>query len=316
MHRNCTPVYDALGPAGENWEVNITRQACGRDETTTTLIRTPGGELRCVEALRWTYEYDAESSVVEYPIKSEVDLELMMRYQPPAAATDVDIVARAKAAVGEEGIVAPWVQGAFNLAAFYYRKLDDLLMDAVLNPAFYRRLMEYGYGRYWRFVQDLIDAGADVLSYSGNIANGKLVGASYFREHVAPFERQVIARIQAQGVPVLYHNCGYARRLIPLYPELGMAAYESLTPPPYGDTILAEAVDTLGASTLLVGNIDQVDLLRKGTPDEIASAVKATLETVRGRCRFILATTDYFNEQTPHESIHALADAGRRYGAL
>ena len=45
------------------------------------------------------------------------------------------------------------------------------------------------------------------------------------------------------------HNCGYARNLLPVYPSLGLLAYESLTPAPYGDTILEEAVEELGIIT-------------------------------------------------------------------
>ncbi len=113
---------------------------------------------------------------------------------------------------------------------------------------------------------------------------------------------------------MLYHNCGYARRLLPLYPGLGMRAYESLTPPPYGDTILDDAVQRFGHGTVLLGNLDQLDLLRKGSALEIAEQVRRTLDSVRNRCHFILATTDYFNENTPHDNIHAFADAAIRYG--
>jgi hypothetical protein len=40
------------------------------------------------------------------------------------------------------------------------------------------------------------------------------------------------------------------------------------------------------------------------------------LDTVRGRCFFILGTTDYFNENTPREKILALSEAGHRFGRL
>jgi uroporphyrinogen-III decarboxylase len=141
------------------------------------------------------------------------------------------------------------------------------------------------------------------------------VGPEFFRQYVFPYERQFIEFIQGRGVPVLYHNCGYGRKLLPLYPALGMRAYESLTPPPYGNTVLTEAVGVFGKGTTLVGNLDQIDLLRHGTIAEIDGAVAQVIATVRDRCHFILGTTDYFNENTPHESIHALADAGLRHGA-
>jgi uroporphyrinogen decarboxylase len=316
IHRNCSPAYDPIGPSSPHWDVEAARTENGRDAATRTRIRTPRGELHSREVLNWVYEYDAESSLVEYPIQSAADFELFPAFQPPAGEADVSDVRRAREAVGDAGVVAPWIQGAFNLLAIYYRKVDDLLTDALLEPEFYRRMMEYFQQRYRVFVRQLIEAGADVISYAGNIANGKMVGQDFFRDHIWPYEKRFIDWIQAQGVPVLYHNCGYAKGLLALYPSLGLRAYESLTPPPYGDTVLEDAVNAFGRGTTLLGGIDQLDLLRKGSISDIHAATRKVLDTVRGRCFFILGTTDYFNENTPREKILALSEAGHRYGRL
>jgi uroporphyrinogen-III decarboxylase len=316
IHRNCSVPYDAYGPAADNWKIETEVVRQGRDETTSTTITTPQGQVAVKEALRWVYEYDAEVSATEFPIRSEADLGLFVRYQPapePAVTSDIR---RAKESLGDGGVIAPWIQGAFNLVAIYYRKLDDLLVDAVVAPHFYAGMMEYFLSRYMGFVQGLIDAGADVLSYGANVANAKLIGPEFYREHIWPYEKRLIDFIQNQGVIVLFHNCGYARNFFPLYSQLGMRAYESLTPTPYGDTDLAEAVRAFGTATTLAGGVDQLDLLRKGSAAEIVSTVKAICQTVRNRCHFILGTTDYFNEATPRASIHTLAEAGRRYGSL
>jgi len=316
IHRNCSPVYDPLGPTTPEWQVELERTEHGRDAVTRTRIHTPRGDLTCREALNWVYEYDAESSLVDYPIKSAEDFELFLAFQPPAGQSDVSMVRAAREAVGDAGIVAPWIQGAFNLVAVSYRKIDELLMDAMIAPEFYRRMIEHTLGRYQVFVRQMIEAGADVISYGGNIANGKMVSREFFREHIWPYEKRFIDWIQAQGVPVLYHNCGYARGLLPVYPSLGLRAYESLTPPPYGDTHLEDAGRTFGRDTTLLGGIDQLDLLRTGSLEDIRATVRKALDTVRGRSFYILGTTDYFNENTPREKILALAEAGHRYGRL
>lgn len=316
IHRNCTPVPPVYGPASDDWEIETLEETSGRDTLTTTIIHTPEGDLRSVEAVNWVYEYDAEAATTEPPVQREADFELFVRYQPPIEPVDVSDIQRAKASVGEHGVVAPWIQGAFNLVAFYYRRLDDLLVDALLNTSFYHRMMRYFLDRYKTFVQQIIDASPDVISYAGNIANGKLVSPKFFRTYILPYEKEFVQFIQDQGVVVLYHNCGYARNLLSLYPVLNLGAYESLTPPPYGDTLLEEAVQVFGTDTTLSGNIDQIKQLRVGTVEEIEASVKRVLDTVRGRCHFILATTDYFNEDTPHDKIHLLAEAGHRYGRL
>ena len=316
IHRNCSLPYDAYGSARPDWELSSTRTEQGKEVTTVTVIRTPSGELRCREELRWVYEYDAEVSPVEFPIKSREDFERFREFQPPAVRVDVTDIRRARQAVGEAGIVAPWIQGAFNLLAIYYRKVEELLVDALLQPEFYHAMMRYFLDRYKSFVQQLIDAGVDVLSTGGNVGNGKMVGPDFFRAYIWPYEKELIDFIQGQGVAVLYHNCGYASSLLSLYPGLGLRAYESLTPPPYGDTVLAEAVRAFGKNTTLLGGIDQLDLLRTGEAADIEAAVRSVLDTVRGRCHFILGTTDYFNENTPADKIRALAEAGHRYGKL
>jgi uroporphyrinogen decarboxylase len=316
IHRNCSAAYDPCGPSGPGWQVEVTRVERGRDATTHTRISTPRGDIESREVLNWVCEYDAESSIVDYPIRSIEDFALFEAFQPPPAAADVSAVRRARDAVGDAGVVAPWIQGAFNLVALFYRKVDDLLMDALIQPEFYARMMEYFLRRYMAFAQQCIDAGADVLSYAGNIANGKMVSREFFQEHIWPYEKRFIDFIQGQGVPVLYHNCGYARGLLPLYPSLKLRAYESLTPSPYGDTVLEQAVQSFGGGTTLLGGIDQLDLLRKGTTSEIAEAVRVVLDTVRGKCSFVLGTTDYFNENTPRDKIMALSEAGRRHGKL
>jgi uroporphyrinogen decarboxylase len=316
IHRNCSVGYDAFGPGGDGWEIEVKTRENGRDQTTETSIHTPGGDLRIMEELRWTYEYDCEVSVVRFPLQTEDDLELFIRYQPPLGTVDISDIQRAKSAVGDGGVIAPWIQGAFNLLGIYYRQLDDLLVDPLLRPDFYKRMMEHFQSRSRGFVQALIDAGADVLSYAGNIANGKLISGDFFRDYIWPYEKDLIDFIQKQGVAVLYHNCGYAGTLIPHYADLGLQAYESLTPPPYGNTVLSAAVENFGFKTTLAGGIDQLDLLRKGSKDEIETKVKEVMGTVKDRCHYIMGTTDYFNENTPADKISIFADAGRRFGRL
>jgi uroporphyrinogen-III decarboxylase len=172
--------------------------------------------------------------------------------------------------------------------------------------------------RVLSLIEQYAAAGVEVLSAGGNVANGKLVGPDFFDRYVAPYEQRLIDYTQERGTILLYHNCGYARRLLHLYPSLGMKAYESLTPPPHGDTPLAEALARFDPKkTTLLGNIDQIDLLRNGTTRDIEAAVKETLQAAKGwGGNFILATSDYFNENTPHENIHALAEAGHKFGRL
>lgn len=312
IHRNCTPAYDGIALDGERWKAETTVEKDDRGETTTTIVHTPRGDLRQVWRLNWVSEYDAEATPVEYLIKSESDLDLMVEYQPPVGDIDTSPIRRAREELGDGGIVAPWVQGGFNHAAYFVRPPDQLMLDALTHPEFYHALMSYFVERNKAIMSQFIAAGADVLSYAANIASGKMVSEAFFRTFVAPYEKDLIDFVQAHGAHVLYHNCGCAKNLLPCYAELGMRAYESLTPPPYGDTLLEHAFEAMGPDVVLSGNIDQIEFLQKATPQEIEARVASVLEQARRRGNFILATTDYFHEDTPHDNVHALADAARK----
>jgi uroporphyrinogen decarboxylase len=210
-------------------------------------------------------------------------------------------------------LVAPWAQGAFNSVSFY-RKLDNLIQDAYFNASFYHHMMTYFQNRMLKVIEQFAGAGADLICGSGNVANGTMAGPQYFNQFVLPYEIDFTTKVKDMGVYYLYHNCGDASSLLNSYSAVKMDIYESLTAPPYGDTILEEALEKIESSITLCGNIDQIDFLKKAKERDISEQIKKTLELVKSRGNFILGTSDYLSEGTPYENIRAMAAAGREYG--
>lgn len=315
MHRNCS-IDDAFSERindSANWRVRETTEDNGNERFITTTITTPERQLKQVVKQERVYEYLMVQANMEHYIKCREDFDQFIKYQPPVPTYDCSAIKRAKALVGDKGITAPWASGAFNIVT-HMRRLDEIIMDAYIDPDFYNGMMTYFGERTLKGMKQFKDAGADILTYGGNIGNASLVGPNFFREFVLEYEKRIVKEIQDYGLPVLYHNCGDAASLLAMYNEVGFRAYESLTPPPYGDTDLDKALDILDKDMVLLGNIDQIDLLRKGSKDDIEQTVWILAEKAKTRGNFILATTDYFNENTPFENIKAFAEAGLKYG--
>ncbi|MBN1445539.1 MAG: hypothetical protein JW957_05485 [Candidatus Omnitrophica bacterium] len=309
MHRNCTPSYSPIGENSGNWQVNEVKKSSGNSEITETAVKTPGGTLRQVYKTTKISAYDYEESPVEYLVKNSDDFELCKKYQPVPEQIDITPVLKAKKVSGECGVTAPWIQGAFNFAAFYFCKIDTLFLWAMTEETFYRELMEYLLRRNMGYIDRILEAGPDLVSYAANIANSKMVSPGFYGRFIMEYEKRLIEYIRAKKTGVIFHNCGYAEKLLPLYAKMKMPAYESLTPPPYGDTVLTDALSIFPEDTVLSGNIDQIYLLRNGTPEEIEKKTREVVNAVRksGRKNFIVATTDYFSEDTPRENIHAFS---------
>ena len=82
------------------------------------------------------------------------------------------------------------------------------------------------------------------------------------------YETAIVEALHGLGGRAIYHNCGRASVLLPVLREIGMDVYESFTPPPFGDTGLDDALRVMEGITLM-GGIDQIDFLRKATPDAV-----------------------------------------------
>lgn len=310
---NVGDYLDESSCSSSNWKVEVQKEEQDKEWTITTVIKTPEKQLVQRKRYHQATEYEVLEAVVEYYIKDEDDFEQFVKYQPEVPVYDCSIITRARALLGEQGLAAPWGQGAFNMVSFY-RKLDDLVMDPYINPNFYKRMMEYFSNRMLEAIRQFIQAGADVICCGGNVGNAKMAGPKFFKEFILPYEMKFAERVQAYGAFYLYHNCGYASALLDYYPQINMNIYESLTPVPYGDTKLEDAFDKFDKKITLCGNIDQIDFLRNATPEQIKKEVRRVLEKAKARGNFILATTDYFSEGTPYENIKAFADAGLEYG--
>jgi len=87
-------------------------------------------------------------------------------------------------------------------------------------------------------------------------------------------------------------------------------ALESLSTAASGGDItsLKSAREVLCERVVMVGNFDQVHLLKEGTRDEIQKEVEKIFEETRGDNRFIFSTLVSIIRGTPRENIEALVE--------
>jgi uroporphyrinogen-III decarboxylase len=131
---------------------------------------------------------------------------------------------------------------------------------------------------------------------------------------VLPYDRRYIEEVQRRGLKTVYHNCGFSRSLLDLYTQLGTDAFETFPPPPVGDGDIALVKRVLGRTTVLLGNIDQVHLLRQGLPEDVYAVTRQTVLAGKEDGRYILMTADEVFPDTPIDNLRAMARAGRDHG--
>jgi uroporphyrinogen-III decarboxylase len=161
----------------------------------------------------------------------------------------------------------------------------------------------------------LVEGGADAIGIQGHIANAGSVSKDYFMEHVCPYEQRLIRGIHESGAFSIYHNCGRARAFYPIYGELGMTLWETVSPPPQGDNDLAAAKADIGGRICLLGNLDQIRFLKTATPKEVDEATREIVRIGKPGGRYLFAASDFLERNTPVDNVKAMLTAAADEGA-
>lgn len=296
----------------ENWEVRTEEVRSENTLVQRSTIRTPEGTLQqefSIHELRpATFMYGCTKK----PIRSPRDLEIAVKYEPPFLTEEKSRriaahVARIKQAVGDDGIVGSWSpHGPFNNASLLVDE-ETIYSLFLTDYDFYEKLMTFAMNRVVEYVRAIDRAGVDVHCIGGNVAGG-FVGRACYDRYILPFEKRYIEIVQAAGTPAMYHNCGQIMNLVESYKELGARVVEPFSPPPLGDADLARAKATVAGAYVMVGGVDQVNVLRNGTVDQVREKTRQTLAAGKPGGRFILQSADFLEYGTPIENLEAYVD--------
>jgi len=301
----------------ENWEVK--KEKIKHDSTTIirSTITTPDGKLEqefSINKLRpATFMYGC----TKHPINTIEDLEIAKKYEPSFFTPEKsgmikEKVSKIKEAVGDDGIVGSWSpHGPFNNASLLI-DLDKLYSLFLTDYAFYEKLMNFAMERILDYTRAIDKAGVDVHCVGGNVPGGFL-GKKCYDEFILPFEKKYIEFVQANGTPAMYHNCGEIMNLAESYKDLGVRIVEPFSPSPLGDADLAKAKEIVNGKYIMIGGVDQVNVIQNGNIDLIKQKTEETIKTGKPGGKFILQSADFLEYGTPLENIEAYVETAIQF---
>ena len=146
------------------------------------------------------------------------------------------------------------------------------------------------------FAQAQFQAGADIVVLADH-ATGNLVGPYHYEELLLPIHQEITSQIDG---PLILHVCGNCADRLELFAKSGVDAYH------FEWQVDAKmAVETVGHSMSLVGNVNNPEVLYQGTPDDVHKqvryAVDAGVNIIGPECAVPLST--------PLENLKAIAEA-------
>ncbi len=204
--------------------------------------------------------------------------------------------------VGGEKLIEGWIEGPCAEAADL-RGINRLMVDFFDDPPFVRELLDFTVAMGLEFARAQVASGVDLIGVGDAAAS--LVGPQIYEEFVLPAEQRLIDGLHAAGVGVRLHICGNIRRILPGIKRLGceMIDIDSMVP-------LDQARRQLGPEAALAGNLNPVQMLRNGLPDQIAAAL-AECRRQAGE-RYIVGAGCEVPRDTPEANVRSLTSFARQ----
>jgi len=285
-----------------------------RDSTRMEVLnessRTVSDEWGVVK--RYTTEYTPVPVEAEAPIKSVKDLE---GYNPPDPDEErryEQIQRWVKRYKGERAIVALVIDHcavSSDIMGFSQR-----LMGFYTNPELVLRVHQIVLDYQLRYINNLIEAGAEVIFIGGDWAykNGPMFSLEHYNKFVLPPFKACVREAKKRGVYVMKHSDGNCWSFLDSIVESGVDAFHPIDPT--ADMDIGEVKQKYGDRLCLMGNVDCATTLTFGTVEDVRRETKEVIRKAGVGGGLIAASSNTIHSAVKPENYVEMVRTIREYG--
>jgi uroporphyrinogen decarboxylase len=153
------------------------------------------------------------------------------------------------------------------------------------------------------------EAGAHAIWLGDCLAYSRFLSVEQYRRFAMPSCRKLVRKIQERGGIVYLHNSEEKVPYLEAEAELGV---DIINCGPGAD--MAEVAKALGGRVCYSGNLDPIEVLMNGTPEQIAAEVERLVRTCAPAGGYLFCTGEMNPRDVPEENMRALVRAVRQFG--
>lgn len=275
----------------------------------TDRLHTPVGDLTrsVVETIR------EGSFQPKYPVTDEDDLDALAYYLDALKDADfAEVTRHVRQAVelvdGKGALSVQWAVQPYELFCFP-NTVDTVLLHHDC-PDRCRALMDKIVAIDRKLFRAVAAGGGDFIFLGAPAA--EMLSPDLYERLIIPYSQAVTSEAHDAGLLVYSHICSPIEPFLSMgfYNRMGIDLFETLSAPPVGNIVsLANALTKLDSRICTRGNIG-LDVLLKGSTDEVRDAARRVMDDAKGR-KHIVAASDYLFYETPEENVRAMCAAVR-----
>jgi uroporphyrinogen decarboxylase len=207
-----------------------------------------------------------------------------------------------------------WLMRGSFVRSWRLMGMENMMLKMFDDPglvhAVARMILDYNL----QMLDLLVEAGVDVLVIEDDVAdkNFPLISPDQFLEFVNRYNAPLVKKAHEKGLKVVRHSDG---NLWPLLDILLATGYDGLNPlEPQAGMDMAKVKAYCGDRICLLGNIDCIDLLPNGTPEQVEEAVRQAIAAGGRGGGLIICSSNSLHPGVNPENCIAMFEATHKWG--
>lgn len=248
------------------------------------------------------------------PARIQTDIDLAS-YQPPDPNKSPVFKCVRKLVRHYKGKKAIAVIGEAALAPAEYLRagLSNLMMDFATRPKFVKKIMQIGADYHIELYRKLIkDEGVEIVVLGDDYAykSGPFMSPKHFEQFIQPALKNVVKAIKDAGGYVIKHSDGNIWKIIDMIASTDVDMVGPLEPA-YMD--LKEVRMHFDKKIGVLGNVD-IDLLSRGTVEQVTNAVKKIIQNVSPLGGHIISSGNSISSSVKGENFMTMIETVKKLG--
>ena len=221
--------------------------------------------------------------------------------QVPRMAVNANVLRRMAGRFPDK-LRAALVYGPFTVAGQVAGE-ERILKGLAENPREVLAVLEKTCDFARRYAAYLIEAGANLVWISDPLA--ALIPPDQFWDFAGSFLRRIFELFPS--IPTILHICGDTSRILP---EIVKTGVRGISLDNCMDLLVVE--DEIPEEVYIIGNIDPVEVVELGSPDEVVSRTSDLVSMMALKDNFVLSTGCAVSPSAPIENVRLFVETGRR----
>ncbi len=191
--------------------------------------------------------------------------------------------------------------------AWSLRRMENLLMDFILEPAFVEELFEKIVDYNISVMDIAMEYPLDGIYFGDDWGQqkGLIMGPDYWRKYIKPALARMYGHAKKRGLYICQHSCGDISDILPDLIQIGLDIYNTVQPEIYD---LKNLKREYGDSLTFFGGISTQTLLPFATPEEVKRETRIIMDILGENGGYIVAPTHAIPDDVSTKNILALLE--------